>query len=139
MAKKIKERIINTKEALNTSEKQRRIRMKLVIAIIQPHKLDVVMKALDEKEIYLKTVSNVLGCGRQKGVSEVYRGVREAGNLIKKVRLEIAVNDEYLKPTLQAITSAAQTGKTGDGKIFVLELAECIRIRTGETGGVAIG
>jgi nitrogen regulatory protein P-II 1 len=113
--------------------------MKLVIAIIQPHKLDDVMKALDDREIFLKTVSNVLGCGRQKGVSEVYRGVREAGNLIKKVRLEIAVNDEYLKPTLQAITSAAQTGKTGDGKIFVLELAECIRIRTGETGGVAIG
>ena len=113
--------------------------MKLVIAIIQPNKLDDVMKALDEKEIYLKTVSNVLGCGRQKGVSEVYRGVREAGNLIKKVRIEIAVNDEYLKSTLQAITSAAQTGKTGDGKIFVLELADCIRIRTGETGGVAIG
>ena len=70
--------------------------MKLVIAILQSHKLDAVMKALDEREIYLKTVSNVLGCGRQKGVSEVYRGVREAGNLIKKVRLEIAVNDEYL-------------------------------------------
>jgi nitrogen regulatory protein P-II 1 len=113
--------------------------MKLVIAIIQPHKLDAVMAALDKNEIHLKTVSSVLGCGRQKGVSEVYRGVREAGNLIKKVRLEIAVNDEFLKPTLQAITGAAQTGKTGDGKIFVLELAECIRIRTGETGGVAIG
>ncbi len=113
--------------------------MKLVIAILQSHKLDAVMKALDEREIYLKTVSNVLGCGRQKGVSEVYRGVREAGNLIKKVRLEIAVNDSYLQPTVEAIIKGAQTGKIGDGKIFVLELAECIRIRTGETGGVAIG
>jgi len=113
--------------------------MKLVIVILQAHKLDAVMKALDEREIYLKTVSNVLGCGRQKGVSEVYRGVREAGNLIKKVRLEIAVNDSYLQPTVEAIIKGAQTGKIGDGKIFVLELAECIRIRTGETGGEAIG
>lgn len=113
--------------------------MKLVIAILQSHKLDAVMKALDEREIYLKTVSNVLGCGRQKGVSEVYRGVREAGNLIKKVRLEIAVNDSYLQATIEAIMKGAQTGKIGDGKIFVLELAECIRIRTGETGHIAIG
>jgi nitrogen regulatory protein P-II 2 len=113
--------------------------MKLVIAILQAHKLDAVMKALDDSEIYLKTVSNVLGCGRQKGVSEVYRGVRESGNLIKKVRLEIAVNDAYLKPTIDAIMKGAQTGKIGDGKIFVLDLAECIRIRTGETGNVAIG
>jgi nitrogen regulatory protein P-II 2 len=113
--------------------------MKLVIAIIQAHKLDAVMKALDEKEVYLKTVSNVLGCGRQKGRSEMYRGVREAGNLLKKVRLEIAVNDSYLKATIDAITSAARTGQIGDGKILVLELAECIRIRTGETGSVAIG
>ena len=113
--------------------------MKFVIAIIQPHKLDAVMKALDEKEIYLKTVTNVLGCGRQKGISEVYRGVREAGNLIKKVRLEIAVNDIYLDQTIDAIRSAAQSGKIGDGKIFVLDLADCIRIRTGERGGEAIG
>jgi len=113
--------------------------MKLVIAIIQPHKLDAVMKALDEKEIYLKTVSNVLGCGRQKGVSEVYRGVKEAGNLIKKVRLEIAVNDAYLEPAIAAITGAAKSGQVGDGKIFVIDLAECIRIRTGERGGTAIG
>jgi nitrogen regulatory protein P-II 2 len=113
--------------------------MKLVIAIIQPHKLDAVMKALDEKEIYLKTVSNVLGCGRQKGVSEVYRGVKEAGNLIKKVRLEIAVNDSYLEQTIEAITGAAKSGQVGDGKIFVIDLAECVRIRTGERGGIAIG
>lgn len=113
--------------------------MKLVIAIIQPHKLDDVLKALDDREIYLKTVSNVLGCGRQKGISEVYRGVKEAGNLLKKVRLEIAVNDTYLQPAIEAISTAARTGKVGDGKIFVLDLAECVRIRTGETGSIAIG
>jgi nitrogen regulatory protein P-II 2 len=113
--------------------------MKLVIAIIQPHKLDAVMKALDEKEIHLKTVSNVLGCGRQKGVSEIYRGAREAGNLIKKVRLEIAINDAYLEPTIAAISGAAKSGQVGDGKIFVIDLAECVRIRTGERGGTAIG
>ena len=113
--------------------------MKLVIAIIQPEKLDDVLEALDKREIYLKTVSNVLGCGRQKGISEVYRGVKEAGNLLKKVQLEIAVNDEYLQPTIEAITTAAKTGKIGDGKIFVIDLHECIRIRTGETGNVAIG
>jgi nitrogen regulatory protein P-II 2 len=113
--------------------------MKLVIAIIQPHKLDTVMKALDDKAIYLKTVSNVLGCGRQKGISEVYRGVKEAGTLIKKVRLEIAVNETYLEPTIEAIVTAAKSGQVGDGKIFVIDLAECVRIRTGERGNVAIG
>jgi len=113
--------------------------MKYIVAIIQPHKLDAVMKALDDKEIFLKTVSNVLGCGRQKGESEVYRGVREAGNLIKKVKLEIAVNDSYLDAALSAISVTAKSGKIGDGKIFVLDLVQCIRIRTGETGGVAIG
>ena len=113
--------------------------MKLVIAIIQPHKLDAVMKALDKKKVYLKTVSNVLGCGRQKGVSEVYRGIKEAGNLIKKVRLEIAVNEAFLEPATEAITGAAKTGEVGDGKIFIIDLAECVRIRTGERGEVAIG
>jgi nitrogen regulatory protein P-II 1 len=113
--------------------------MKLVIAIIQIHKLDAVMKALDEKQIYLKTVSNVLGCGRQKGTTEMYRGVREAGNLIKKVRIEIAVNDEFLAATISAIEGSAKSGKIGDGKIFVLDLAECVRIRTGEKGHAAIG
>ena len=113
--------------------------MKLIIAIIQPHKLDDVMDALDQKEIFLKTVSNVLGCGRQKGIPEVYRGVVESGRLTKKVRLEIAVNDPYVVPTIQAIVKAAKTGQTGDGKIFVLELKDCVRIRTEERGGVAIG
>jgi nitrogen regulatory protein P-II 2 len=113
--------------------------MKLVIAILQAHKLDAVMKELDKNEIHLKTVSSVLGCGRQKGISKVYRGVRESGNLIKKVRLEIGVNDAYLQPTIDAIMKGARTGTIGDGKIFVLELVECVRIRTGERGSEAIG
>ncbi len=113
--------------------------MKLIIAIIQPHRLDDVLAKLDENEIYLKTVTTVLGCGRQKGVTEVYRGVKEAGTLLKKVRLEIAVNDTYVKPAVDAIVKGARTGSIGDGKIFVLPLDECIRIRSGETGKVAIG
>ena len=113
--------------------------MKLIIAIIQPHKLDDVMRELDAKQIYLKTVTNVLGCGRQKGVTEVYRGVKEAGTLLKKVRLEIGVNDDYVKPTIEAIIKGARSGTIGDGKIFVLPMEECIRIRSGETGKVAIG
>ena len=113
--------------------------MKLIIAIIQPHKLNDVLKNLDENQIHLKTVGNILGCGRQKGVSEIYRGVKETGNLIKKVRLEIAVNEQFVKPTVDAIMKGAKTGKIGDGKIFIMDLHECIRIRTGETGGEAIG
>ena len=113
--------------------------MKLIVAIIQPHKLDDVLQELDLKQIYLKTVSNVLGCGRQKGITEVYRGVKEAGNLLKKIRLEIAVNDAYAKKTVEAIVKGARTGNIGDGKIFVTNLEECIRIRSGETGNVAIG
>ena len=113
--------------------------MKLIIAIIQPHKLEDVLQELDRAEIYLKTVSSVLGCGRQKGRTEVYRGRKETGNLLKKVRLEIAVNEKFVEPTINAIMKGARTGKIGDGKIFVVDLAECIRIRTGEKGGEAIG
>ena len=113
--------------------------MKLIVAIIQSHKLDDVMRELDEKEIYLKTVCNVLGVGRQKGVTEVYRGVKEVGNLLKKVRLEIGVNDNYVQPAVDAIVKGARTGSIGDGKIFILPMEECIRIRSGETGKVAIG
>ncbi|MDP2896188.1 MAG: P-II family nitrogen regulator [bacterium] len=113
--------------------------MKLVIAIIQPHKLEQVKEELYKAEVNLITVSEVLGHGRQKGVTEVYRGAKETGNLLRKIRLEIAVNDNFLEPTVRAITRGAKTGETGDGKIFVLDLPECIRIRTGETGGVAIG
>jgi nitrogen regulatory protein P-II 1 len=113
--------------------------MKLVIAVIQPDRLTEVLEKLEKNEIHLVTVSHVLGRGRQKGVSAVYRGHKEAGSLLKKVRLEIAVNDAYVRPTVEAITEGARTGQIGDGKIFILELGECIRIRTGETGGVAIG
>lgn len=113
--------------------------MKLIIAIIQPHKLEDVLQELDKNEIYLKTVSNVLGCGRQKGRTEVYRGRKETGNLLKKVRLEIAVNEGFVEPTVSAIMKTAKTGNIGDGKIFILDLKECIRIRTGENGSIAIG
>ncbi len=113
--------------------------MKLIIAIIQPHKLEDVLQELDKNEIHLKTVSTVLGCGRQKGRTQVYRGRRETGNLLKKVRIEIAVNDKFVEQTIAAITKGAKTGVIGDGKIFVTELTECVRIRTNERGHDAIG
>ncbi len=113
--------------------------MKYIIAVIQPHKLDEVMCALEEASVNLVTVTNCLGRGRQKGVTEIYRGAKEAGSLLNKVKLEIAVNEDFVEPTIQAITGAAHTGKIGDGKIFVLDLAQCVRISTGERGGVAIG
>jgi len=113
--------------------------MKYIIAIIQPDRLDAVLDLLMKKEIHLVTVSNVVGRGRQRGISEVYRSHREAGTLLKKVKLEIAVNDEFVKPTMDAIVEGARTGQTGDGKIFVMDMQDCLRIRTGETGSVAIG
>ena len=113
--------------------------MKYIIAVIQPDRLDEVLEQLTEKEIHLVTVSSVMGRGRQKGVSTVYRSHKEAGNLLKKVKLEIAVNEAFVKPTIEAIMAGGRTGQVGDGKIFILDLPECIRIRTGETGGVAIG
>jgi nitrogen regulatory protein P-II 2 len=113
--------------------------MKYIIAIIQPDRVDEVLKLLTDKEIHLVTVTNVLGRGRQKGIAEVYRSHKEAGSLLRKVKLEIAVNDDYVRPTVEAITTGARTGQVGDGKLFVLNLEECVRIRTGESGGVAIG
>ena len=113
--------------------------MKYIIAIIQPHKLEEVKDALEEVEVNLMTVSNVLGRGRQKGITEVYRGAKEAGSLLKKVKIEIAVNEDFVKPTIAAVTKAARTGEVGDGKIFVLDLKDVIRIRTGEWGEAAIG
>jgi nitrogen regulatory protein P-II 1 len=113
--------------------------MKLVIAIIQPHRLEAVKKELYKAEVNLLTVNEVLGHGRQKGITEVYRGVKETGNLLKKVRLEIAVNENFVEPTIAAIVKGARTGETGDGKIFVMPLERCVRIRTGEEGGEAIG
>ena len=113
--------------------------MKYIIAIIQPQKLEAVKQALDNAEVHLMTVTEVLGCGRQKGVTEVYRGIKEVGNLLRKIKLEIAVNDNYVEPTIQAITKTAGTGQVGDGKIFILDLKDCVRIRTLERGTVAIG
>jgi len=113
--------------------------MKLIIAVIQPHKLEDVLQELDKAEIHLKTVSNVLGCGRQKGLTEIYRGRKETGNLLKKVRLEIAVNEKFVDAAVSAIMKGARTNKIGDGKIFILDLQECVRIRTGEKGSEAIG
>jgi nitrogen regulatory protein P-II 2 len=113
--------------------------MKYIIAVIQPDRLDEVLRRLEEKEIHLVTVSNVVGRGRQKGIAEVYRGHKEQGSLLRKVKLEIAVNDAFVEPTIKAIVDGARTGQIGDGKIFVLDLPECIRIRTGEKGNLAIG
>ncbi|MBN1384357.1 MAG: P-II family nitrogen regulator [Elusimicrobia bacterium] len=113
--------------------------MKLVIAMIQPHKLPDVKKALYEAEVFKMTVTNALGCGQQKGYTETYRGVIHDINLLKKVRLEIAVNEDFVRRTVDAIIKGAKTGNIGDGKIFVLDLPECIRIRTGEEGNTAIG
>ena len=113
--------------------------MKLVIAIIQPHKLDDVKKELYKADINLITVSPVMGHGKQMGVTEFYRGVKETGNLLRKVRLEIAVNEKFVEPTIKAIIKGAKSGNIGDGKIFVLDLHRCIRIRTEEEGPEAIG
>lgn len=113
--------------------------MKLIIAYIQPEKLTDVKQALYEAEVFKVSVTNALGCGQQRGYHESYRGVDIEVNLLKKVRLEIAVNEDFVQPTIDAIINGARTGTIGDGKIFVVDLPECIRIRTGETGNEAIG
>ena len=113
--------------------------MKYIISIIQPDRLDDVLEQLTEKEIHLVTVSNVIGRGRQKGIAEVYRSHKEPGSLLKKVKLEIAVNDEYIEAAIEAIIKGAKSGNTGDGKIFITDLSECVRIRTEERGNLAIG
>ena len=112
--------------------------MKYIVAIIQPHKLEEVRQELDKVEVYLITVSNVLGRGRQKGFTEVYRGVKEVG-LLKKTKIEIAVNEDFVEPTIGAIVKGAHSGNPGDGKIFVLDIHDVVRIGTGERGGKAIG
>jgi nitrogen regulatory protein P-II 2 len=113
--------------------------MKLIIAYIQPHQLNDVKQELYKAEVYKMSVTNALGCGQQKGYHESYRGVEIEVNLLKKTRLEIAVNDNFVQRTIDAIIAGARTGEIGDGKIFVLDLSECIRIRSGETGTEAIG
>ena len=113
--------------------------MKLIVAFIQPYKLNDVKQELYKREVFKISVTNALGCGQQRGYHESYRGLDEEVNLLKKVRLEIAVNDNFVKPTVEGIVAGARTGQIGDGKIFVVPLEECIRIRTGETGSPAIG
>lgn len=113
--------------------------MKMIIAIIQPEKLETVKTALFNAEVYKMTVNRVRGCGQQAGYDEHYRGQVKMVNLLEKIRLEIAVNDNFVEPTVRAIIKAAKSGKIGDGKIFIMPLEECIRIRTEETGSVAIG
>jgi nitrogen regulatory protein P-II 1 len=113
--------------------------MKLVVAYIQPERLNAVKQALYEREVFKMSVTNALGCGQQRGYHESYRGVDIEVNLLKKVRIEVAVNDSFVEATVEGIIKGARTGTIGDGKIFVLDLPQCIRIRTGETGSDAIG
>ena len=113
--------------------------MKLVTAYIQPERLNNVKQSLYEKKIYKMSVTNVLGCGQQKGYNQRFRGVVTEVNLLKKICLKIAVNDEFVQPCIDAIIAGARTGSIDDGKIFVTALEQCVRIRTGETGPEAIG
>ncbi len=113
--------------------------MKMVIAIVRPEAFEDVKQALFDAQIHKMTVSHVKGCGQQMGYTESYRGTVTEVNLLNKVRFEISVNDEFVKPTVEAIVNVARTGSIGDGKIFVLPIEECYRIRTGEEGPVAIG
>jgi len=113
--------------------------MKLIIAYIQPHRLNSVKQALFESEVVKMSVTTALGCGQQMGYHETYRGADIEVNLLKKLRIEIAVTEPYAQTAIDAIISGARTGKIGDGKIFVMEMTDCIRIRTGETGQDAVG
>ncbi len=113
--------------------------MKLIVAYIQPHKLNDVKEQLYKAEVFKMSVTNSLGCGQQKGYTESYRGVDIEVNLLKKTRIEIAVNDDFVQVTIDALVRGARSGEIGDGKIFVLPLENCIRIRSGEAGPEAIG
>ena len=114
--------------------------MKLIIAVIQPEELPYIKEELLKREIYKFTVTNAKGQGKEIPVQEVYRGISYEISLLKKVRLEIAVNNEYVDAVIEAITTVAQKdGDKGGGKIFILPIEECIRIRIGERGSVAIG
>ena len=113
--------------------------MKLIIAYIQPEALNKVKQELYSRKIYKMSVSTVMGCGQQKGYTENYRGVENEVNLLKKVRVEIAVHDSFAEETVTAIVGGARSGEIGDGKIFVMPIEECIRIRNGDRGENAIG
>ena len=115
--------------------------MKYITAIVQPSRLEAVKDELSKVEVFRLTVSDAQGIGRQKGHTEIYRGHEHQVNLINKVKLEIAVNDEFVEATVEAIIRGGRTGeegKIGDGKIFIQPLEDCVRIRTGERGGEAI-
>jgi nitrogen regulatory protein P-II 2 len=112
--------------------------MKLVTAIIKPFKLDDVRESLSEMGVHGMTVTEVKGFGRQKGHTELYRGAEYVVDFLPKVKVEVAIDDSALESCLEAITKAANTGKVGDGKIFVATLEEVVRIRTGETGSEAV-
>lgn len=112
--------------------------MKLVMAIIKPFRLDAVREALTEQGVQGLTVSEAKGFGRQKGQTEIYRGAEYAIDFVPKVRLEVVVDDDQVEGAVEAIRAAAHTDKIGDGKVFVLEVASAMRIRTGETGSDAL-
>ena len=113
--------------------------MTLIIAYVQPEKLTAVKQELYKREIFKISVTNALGCGQQKGYTEMYRGVDIEVNLLRKVRIEIAVNEDFIDSTIEAILVGAGTNTIGDGKIFVLPVEQCIRIRNRDTGSTAIG
>ena len=129
----------NLNNVFSELKKTKGIAMKLIIAYIKPEKVNAVKRELYNRDIFKISITNALGCGRQKGYVKAYRGAMAEVNLLKKVRLAIAVNDEYVQPTIDGIIAGARTGHIGDGKIFVLPMDDCIRIRTGETGPEAIG
>jgi len=112
--------------------------MKLIVAIIKPFKLDEVRDALSGIGIAGMTVTEVKGFGRQKGQTEIYRGAEYTTNMVPKIKIEVALSDALVSRAVEAITQAAVTGAIGDGKIFVLDLAEAVRIRTGESGETAL-
>ena len=128
-----------TEKTNGESTSQRGSGMKLVIAYIQPERLNAVKQALYEAEITKMSVTTALGCGQQGGYHESYRGTDIEVNLLKKIRIEIAINNDYLQATIDAIIAGARTGAIGDGKIFVMDLAQCVRIRTSEVGAEAVG
>jgi nitrogen regulatory protein P-II 1 len=113
--------------------------MKLVTAYIQPHKLQDVKQELYKRDVFKMSVTNALGCGEQQGYEESYRGIKFEVNLLKKVRLEVAVNEKFVEKAIDGIIAGAKSDQIGDGKIFVTDLHECVRIRTGQRGNDAIG
>ncbi|HLY55336.1 MAG TPA: P-II family nitrogen regulator [Stellaceae bacterium] len=112
--------------------------MKFIVAIIKPFKLDDVREALTALGVQGMTATEVKGFGRQKGQTEIYRGAEYAVSFLPKIKVEVAVSDDLLEQVIEAIQHAGHTGKIGDGKIFVLDLVQALRIRTGETGAAAI-